>query len=79
MRRTLYSRKFVIYSLMILGFVMLESPMILVANQVEPMIMNIPFFLLWNLGWWAFITILFLVAYVTDWGSSRISSSLRKA
>lgn len=48
---------------------MLESPLILLANQVEPTIMGIPFFFVWNLGWWIFLTALFLVAYLTNWGS----------
>ncbi|WP_016853853.1 hypothetical protein [Halomonas smyrnensis] len=77
MRKTFRSRKLAIYGGMLLGFVMLESPMILVANQIEPMVMGIPFLLLWSLGWWAFLTALFLVAYLTHWGSSRSAPSAR--
>lgn len=74
MRKTLPPCKLAIYGGMVLGFLMLESPMILVANQVEPMIMGMPFFFIWNLGWWAFLTALFLVAYLTNWGSGSASA-----
>lgn len=51
MRKTLPPRKLAIYGGMLLGFVMLESPMIMIANKVDPMIMGIPFLFVWNLGW----------------------------
>ncbi len=70
MRTTLPTKKLALYGGMILGFIMLESPLIMMANKVEPMIMGAPFLLVWNLGWWAFLTTLFLVAYLTNWGSS---------
>ncbi|MDR5860168.1 hypothetical protein FZZ93_07165 [Halomonas eurihalina] len=74
MRKMLPPRKLALYGSMFLGFLMLESPMILVANQIEPMIMGVPFFFIWNLGWWAFLTALFLVAYLTNWGSESVFS-----
>lgn len=69
MRKTFPPRKIAIYGGMLLGFVMLESPMIMIANTVDPMVMGIPFLFVWNLGWWAFLTGLFLMAYLTNWGS----------
>lgn len=77
MRKTFTTRKLTIYGGLLLGFIMLESPLILVANQVEPMIMGIPFLFVWNLVWWAFLTILFLVAYLTNWGSASRSNPER--
>lgn len=78
MRKTFPPKKLAIYGAMLLGFIMLESPMIMVANKVEPMIMGIPFLIIWNLGWWAFLTVLFLVAYLTNWGSERLPASQKK-
>lgn len=63
--------KLALYAAMILGFAMLESPMLLFANRVEPFNMGMPFLFFWNLLWWAFLTALFLVGYLTDWGSAR--------
>lgn len=77
MRKTLPPRKLAIYGGMLLGFVMLESPMIMVANKVDPMIMGVPFLFVWNLGWWAFLTGLFLVAYLTNWGSGSVPALQR--
>ncbi|QEM82608.1 hypothetical protein [Halomonas binhaiensis] len=70
MRKTFTTRKLAIYGGMLLGFIMLESPLVMVANHVEPMVMGVPFLFVWNLGWWAFLTILFLIAYLTNWGST---------
>ncbi|AQU83793.1 MULTISPECIES: hypothetical protein [unclassified Halomonas] len=61
--------KLSIYGGMILGFLMLESPAIMLANRIEPMLMGLPFLLVWNLFWWFLLTALFLVAYLTNWGS----------
>lgn len=77
MRKTLPPRKIAIYAGMLLGFVMLESPVIMIANKVDPMIMGVPFLFVWNLGWWAFLTGLFLVAYLTNWGSGSVSAAPR--
>ncbi|MBO1002154.1 DUF3311 domain-containing protein [Pseudogracilibacillus auburnensis] len=54
--------------LTILGLVMLESPIILWANKIDPMVLGLPFLLFWVLFWWAFCTILFLIAYKFNWG-----------
>lgn len=78
MRTTLRPRKLALYGGLLLGFIMLESPMILMANQIEPIVMGIPFFFLWNLGWWAFLTALFLVAYLTNWGSERVLATAQE-
>ncbi|MDR5892967.1 MULTISPECIES: hypothetical protein [Halomonas] len=77
MRKTLPPRKLAIYGGMLLGFVMLESPMIMIANKIDPMIMGAPFLFVWNLGWWAFLTGLFLLAYLTNWGSSSVPAPQR--
>ncbi|MDQ7728946.1 hypothetical protein [Halomonas sp. SpR8] len=61
--------KLSIYGGMLFSFFMLESPFIMLANRIEPMVMGIPFLLVWNLFWWFVITALFLVAYFTNWGS----------
>lgn len=69
MMRSIPPLKLVLYGGILLGFVMLESPLIMLANQVEPMVLGMPFFFFWNLAWWFAITVLFLIAYLTDWGS----------
>lgn len=61
--------KLSIYSVMLFSFFMLESPVIMLANRIEPLLMGIPFLLVWNLFWWFVLTALFLVAYFTNWGS----------
>lgn len=61
--------KLSIYSVMLFSFFMLESPVIMLANRIEPMLMGIPFLLVWNLFWWFVLTALFMVAYFTNWGS----------
>ncbi|CAD5258925.1 MULTISPECIES: hypothetical protein [Halomonadaceae] len=61
--------KLLIYSVMLFSFFMLESPVIMLANRIEPLLMGIPFLLVWNLFWWFVLTALFLVAYFTNWGS----------
>lgn len=72
--------KLSIYGGMLFIFVMLESPVILLANRIEPMLMGIPFLLVWNLFWWFALTALFLVAYLTNWGSptSQIDHSAKQ-
>ena len=69
MRKTLPPLKLALYGGILLGFVMLESPLIMTANQIEPMVMGMPFLFAWNLAWWFVLTALFLVAYLTNWGS----------
>lgn len=61
--------KLSIYGVMLFSFFMLESPIIMLVNRIEPMFMGIPFLLVWNLFWWFVLTALFLVAYFTNWGS----------
>lgn len=61
--------KLALYGGILLGFIMLESPAVMIANQIEPILLGMPFLFFWNLIWWAFLTALFLVAYLTDWGS----------
>lgn len=61
--------KLSIYGGMLFSFIMLESPIIMLANRIEPMVMGLPFLLVWNLLWWFVLTALFLVAYCTNWGS----------
>ncbi|WP_386080446.1 hypothetical protein ACFIOZ_18990 [Vreelandella sp. F11] len=61
--------KLSIYGGMLFSFIMLESPIVMLANRIEPMVMGLPFLLVWNLLWWFVLTALFLVAYFTNWGS----------
>ncbi|UCZ51918.1 DUF3311 domain-containing protein [Bacillus shivajii] len=68
-------KKIMLYSLIILVFIILETPLILLANTTEPWILGMPFFLFWNLLWWFIGTVLFLLAYLTDWGSKPIKIS----
>ncbi|WP_252106048.1 MULTISPECIES: hypothetical protein [unclassified Halomonas] len=70
--------KLVLYAGIIISFVMLESPLILLANRIEPMILGAPFLLAWNLFWWFVLTALFLAAYLTNWGSESASPNQPK-
>ncbi|OZT79777.1 DUF3311 domain-containing protein [Marinococcus halophilus] len=47
---------------------MLESPIILIANRVEPFLLGMPFLVFWVFFWWLLCTCLFFVAYKTNWG-----------
>ncbi|CAM0553829.1 hypothetical protein EHLJMEHL_03923 [Vreelandella titanicae] len=51
--------KLSIYSVMLFSFFMLESPVIMLTNRIEPLLMGIPFLLVWNLFWWFVLTALF--------------------
>lgn len=55
----------------VLGLIMLESPIILLANRAEPTVLGFPFLLAWVLFWWAFCTAVFLVAHLMNWGKPR--------
>jgi len=63
-----------LYSMLILVFLILETPFILMANAAEPFVLGLPFFLFWNLLWWLIGTILFFIAYLTDWGSKSVKA-----
>lgn len=47
---------------------MVESPIILAANRIEPTVFGIPFLLVWVLLWWAFCTAVFAIAHLVGWG-----------
>jgi len=66
--------KLSLYGGMLFSFIMLESPLIMLANRIEPMVMGLPFLLVWNLFWWFVLTALFLVAYFTNGGSPEPST-----
>lgn len=61
-------KRYVFTTLIILGLIMMESPIILLANRVEPFILGMPFLIFWVLFWWLFCTIVFLIAYRANWG-----------
>lgn len=54
-----------------LGLIMLESPIVLLANSIEPVLFGLPFLIVWVLFWWAFCTIMFYIAYKTNWGKPK--------
>lgn len=63
----------------VLGLIMMESPIILLANRVEPTILGFPFLLAWVLFWWAFCTLVFLVAHLMNWGKPRNRTELKES
>lgn len=67
-----YRKKVILYSLILICFLVMESPLILLANSVQPMVLGIPFFIFWNLLWWFITTVLFLIGYFIDWGSKSV-------
>ncbi len=58
----------VLTGLVVLGLIMMESPVILWANKVNPMVLGMPFLLFWVLLWWAFCTVVLLIAFKLNWG-----------
>lgn len=62
------SKRAIYNLLIILGLIMMESPILLLANRIEPIVLGMPFLLFWTLLWWGFCTIVFLIAYQTNWG-----------
>lgn len=52
----------------IIGILMMESPIILLANRIEPKIFGFPFLIAWILFWWFICTLILLIAYQMDWG-----------
>ncbi|MGQ9652305.1 MAG: hypothetical protein ACUVXJ_19610 [Phycisphaerae bacterium] len=68
-RSTRSSRlKTVLYTLIVICFVVAESPLILWANRIEPMILGLPFLIGWVIIWWAVTIVLYLIGYLTNWG-----------
>ena len=61
----------VFHTVVILGLIMLETPIVLLANNIEPMIFGLPFLVFWVLFWWLFCTIIFLIAYIKKWGKKN--------
>ncbi|SFE44456.1 Protein of unknown function [Lentibacillus persicus] len=55
----------------IFGLIMLETPIVLMANNIEPVIFGMPFLVFWVLFWWFFCTIIFLIAYMKKWGKKN--------
>ncbi|MFI8979535.1 hypothetical protein [Pseudomonas sp. BMW13] len=73
MKRRFTPLKLALYAGILLGFVMLESPLVMLANVADPFILGMPFLFFWNLLWWSLITLLFLVGYWCNWGSRSSS------
>lgn len=69
--------KLSIYSVMLFSFFMLESPIIMLANRIEPMLMGIPFLLVWNLFWWFVLTALFFGGLFHQLGQPRTNHGSR--
>lgn len=63
--------RFWLFAAVFLGLFMLESPIILLANRIEPMIFGVPFLVAWVFIWWAFCTVVLYVAYKLNWGLGR--------
>ncbi|SFE58541.1 DUF3311 domain-containing protein [Alteribacillus iranensis] len=60
-----------LFAASIFGLIMMESPLLLAANRVEPFIFGFPFLVAWILFWWAFCTILFFIAHKMNWGKPK--------
>ncbi len=61
-------KKHLYFVLLLFGFLMLESPTILLANKATPFVMGMPFLLFWVLLWWSFCTVVAFLAYRSNWG-----------
>ncbi|MCT1578398.1 DUF3311 domain-containing protein [Oceanobacillus kimchii] len=67
----IFKSKYVYHLCTIFGLIMLESPIILAANRVEPMIFGFPFLISWVLFWWLFCCVVLYIAYRTNWGKNK--------
>ncbi|GAK04208.1 hypothetical protein JCM19037_2593 [Geomicrobium sp. JCM 19037] len=68
-------QRFWLFFVVIVGLAMLQSPLLLLVNRVEPMIFGIPFLIFWIFSWWAFLTIFLFIAYKLNWGYKRTASN----
>lgn len=59
------------HTAVIFGLIMLETPIVLLANNIEPVVFGLPFLIFWVLFWWLFCTIIFLIAYIKKWGKKN--------
>ncbi|WZL73489.1 hypothetical protein QBE52_01790 [Clostridiaceae bacterium 35-E11] len=58
----------ILWILIILGFAIMEFPGIYFINRIEPMILGMPFIYGFTMIMWAYMCIVLLIAYKTNWG-----------
>lgn len=58
----------IIWTLILIGFAIMEFPGILFINRVEPMIFGLPFIYGFVIIMWAFMCCVLLYAYKVNWG-----------
>jgi len=64
----LKKRKIMIWSAIILGFIVMEFPGIYLFNRVEPFVGGFPFIYFYTIVMWVYMCIVLLVAYLLKWG-----------
>lgn len=57
-----------IWTLLIIGFAIMEFPGIFFINRIDPMIFGLPFIYGFTIIMWAFMCAILLYAYKTNWG-----------
>lgn len=58
----------VLWVLLLIGFAIMEFPGIFFINRIDPMIFGLPFIYGFTIIMWAFMCIVLLIAYKTNWG-----------
>ncbi|SMP43756.1 hypothetical protein [Anoxynatronum buryatiense] len=57
-----------IWTLLLIGFAIMEFPGIYFINRIEPMIFGMPFIYSFTIVMWAYMCTILLYAYKTNWG-----------
>jgi hypothetical protein len=63
----------ILWTLIIIGFGMMEFPGIYFINRIEPMLFGMPFIYGFMVIMWGYMCIVLFVAYKTNWGGKSSS------
>lgn len=65
------SLRTILWTLIIIGFLIMEYPGILFINRIDPMLFGMPFIYSFTIIMWIYMSILMLIGYKKNWGSSN--------
>ncbi|QEK12927.1 hypothetical protein FQB35_11660 [Crassaminicella thermophila] len=65
------SIKKLLWSLIILGFLIMEFPGVFFINRIDPIILGFPFIYGFMLIMWLYMCIITFIGYKTNWGSNK--------
>jgi hypothetical protein len=63
-----FSRRKILWILIIAGFAAIELPGIFLINRIRPFILGMPFIYGFVLLVWVFMCVVLFIAYQTNWG-----------